>query len=65
MSDEALVWLYEYSISISWTIYANTAAINFTGPVAFGEMLQCSRMQFLDGLRYVDNPVLQFLSAVV
>ena len=37
---------------------------DFTGTVAFGEMLQC-RMQFLDRLRYVDNPVLQFVSAVV
>jgi len=27
--------------------------------------LQCRRMQFLDGLRFVDNPVLQFVSAVV
>jgi len=33
---------------------------DFTGTVAFGEMLRCRRMQFLDGLRYVDNPVLQF-----
>jgi len=38
---------------------------DFTGTVAFGEMLQCRRMQFLDRLRFVDNPVLQFVSAVV
>ena len=38
---------------------------DLTGTVAFGEMLQCWRMQFSDGLRYVDNPVLQFVSAVV
>jgi len=37
---------------------------DFTGTVAFGEMWQCRRMQFLDGLRYVDNPVQQFVSAV-
>jgi len=37
---------------------------DFTGTVAFGEMLQCRRMQFLDGLRDVDNPVLQLVSAV-
>jgi len=34
---------------------------DFTGTFAFGEMLQCRRMQFLD----VDNPVPQFVSAVV
>ena len=38
---------------------------DFTGTVAFGEMLQCRRMQFLDELHYVDNPVLQFVSAIV
>jgi len=38
---------------------------DFTGTVAFDEMLQCRRMQFLDRLRSVDNPVLQFVSAVV
>jgi len=38
---------------------------DFTGTVAFSEMLQCRKMQFLDGLRFVDNPVLQFVSAVV
>jgi len=38
---------------------------DFTGTVAFGEMLQCRRMQFLDGLRFVDDFVLLFVSAVV
>jgi len=31
---------------------------DFTGTVAFGEMLQCRKMQFLDGLRYLIQSIL-------
>jgi len=47
-------------LTLNWSV-----TLQERGRVAFGEMLQCKRMQFLDGLRYIDNPVLQFVSVVV
>ena len=65
MSSIEHTWLCAISHIFHITGSDVKLASNFTGTVAFGEMLQCRRMQFLDGLRYVDNPVVQFVSAVI
>jgi len=54
-----------YRISFTSLVLTLNKVSDFTGTVAFGEMLQCRRMQFLDELRYADNRVLQFVSTVV
>ena len=38
---------------------------DFAGQIPFSDMLQDRRKQFLDGLRFVDNSVLQFMSVLV
>ena len=38
---------------------------DFAGKIPFSDMLQDRRKQFLDGLRFVDNSVLQFMSVLV
>ena len=38
---------------------------DFAGKIRFSDMLQDRRKRFLDGLRFVDNSVLQFMSVLV
>jgi len=38
---------------------------DFAGKIPFSDMLQDRRKRFLDGLRFVDNSVLQFMSVLV
>jgi len=58
------VWFTPFAL-ISATGSHVKLVSDFAGKIPFSDMLQDRRKRFLDGLRLVDNSVLQFMSVLV
>jgi len=64
--DETMIWLWLCAISHIFDITGSDVKLvsDFAGKIPFSDKLQYRRKRFFDGLRCLNNSVIQFMSSV-